>query len=599
MSLLFFNYKVHYKVLMLLLSMGISSACFSQNQESEEVIRQQRAIFIFNFAQQIIWPSIDEIDTFKIGVLGTDPTLSNINKMAQKRPIQGKKVEIIGLSSIYSIGNVDIIYVNKKYGFQIQSIINAIGDDSILLITEGYDYNTSMINMIATDGTYKYEINKTLIESANLKAAPTLEEYAVSSIDKWEELYKDAEKELFKVARENQEQKEIIEQQEEEIGDQKIEIDLKEEAIIEKNYSLKNLTIDRELKNIKLKEKLKIEKDLEKKINKQLEQLELQKVQIQTINEQIEEQQKFLEIQKADIKEKAKILEENTLVIAIQKRNTMILLALSSLLLIGIIWILMNYLRNKKLNNRLSEQHIAITKQSNQLESKNKELEQFAYIASHDLQEPLNTVSSFIDLIKLEYDDKFDEDGRQSLDFIKEASIRMKKLIDALLQYSRLGRDIDFEMVDCNTVLNNLEADLKTSIEESNTTISYTNLPTIQGNAIEIRLLFQNLISNGIKFRKPGVNPKITIDYKKTYDEEDDTSAFWEFSITDNGIGIPSKYKDRIFGIFQRLHSREDFKGAGIGLAHCKKIVEAHDGDIWLESKEGEGSTFFVSIPVA
>jgi len=588
MSPFSFKYKVHYKIL-LILFLSISSTCFSQNQKSEEVIRQQRAIFIFNFAQQVIWPSIDDIDEFRIGIFGSDPTLTNINRMAKKRPIQGKKVDVRRLTSLNSIGNVDIIYVNKKYGFQIQPIIDAIGDESILLITEGYGYSASMINMISLEGAYKYEINKRLLENSNFKITPTLEKYAVSSIEQWEELYKNAEEKLSKVAQENEEQKEIIEQQKE-------EIDLKEDVIVEKNYSIKSLAIDSELKNIELKEKLRIENELEKSIKKQIEQLKSQKDQIETSKLQIKEQLKILETQNEDINTKTKILEEKTLVIANQKRNTIVLLALLSLLLIGAIWIFMNYLRNKKLNNRLSEQHVAITKQSNQLESKNKELEQFAYIASHDLQEPLNTVSSFIDLLKLDYDDKFDDDGRESLGFIKEASIRMKKLIDALLQYSRLGRNIDFKTVNCNDLLSDLKADLKVVIEESKTTIHYTDLPTIQGNEIELRLLFQNLISNGIKFRRLGFNPKIVIDCKKVNDD-DNSSEYWEFSIADNGIGIPSEHKDRIFGIFQRLHSREDFKGSGIGLAHCKKIVEAHNGKIWLESNEGEGSTFFVSIP--
>jgi signal transduction histidine kinase len=181
--------------------------------------------------------------------------------------------------------------------------------------------------------------------------------------------------------------------------------------------------------------------------------------------------------------------------------------------------------------------------------------------------------------------------------FIKDASIRMKKLIDALLEYSRLGRSKDYDTVDCNTLIEELKKDLKVVLEKTGTKIKVKDLPVVKGSEIELRLLFQNLISNGIKFSPPDTIPEIDIACVENHDPEDASKGFWEFSVKDNGIGIPKEHQERIFAIFQRLHSRDKYEGTGIGLAHCKKIVEAHGGKIWLTSKEKSGSTFYFTIP--
>ncbi len=593
-----------YSILVILL-LCVSKVGISQNQD-DEVERLQRAIFIFNFAQQIIWPSIDDIDVFKIGIMGADPTVVSVHQMAQRRRIYDKSVEVKRINDLSDIEDVHIIFANKKYNFNSQDILKSIKGKQVLFITEGYDYNTSMINMIRVDETYKYEINKRLINRASLRITPSLEDYAISSIDKWEELYKSVEKKLTVVTQENQEQKEIIEKQQEAIGShleeivtQQKEINTKEETILEKDSSIQNLSIDSELKNIELKEKIEIEKRLGEDIRRKREELKTQEEKIKASNEQIKKQQEFLEIQNADILEKEAILEKNTRIILSQKRTNLMLLLLLLFLGLASLWIYRSHRKAQKLNKLLKTQHSAIEKQSEQLASKNKELEQFAYIASHDLQEPLNTVSSFIDLLEVEYKSKFDSDGKEILNFIKEGSVRMKKLIDALLQYSRLGRNQEFVKVNCRKIISDLKADLKLVIEENKVDIETHNLTDVQGNEIELRLLFQNLISNGIKFRHPDTKPKIVINCQKIDDiEMESSNGFWQFSVQDNGIGIPKEHQDRIFGIFQRLHTREEYQGSGIGLAHCEKIVKSHGGKIWLESEKDKGTTFYFTIPI-
>ena len=225
-----------------------------------------------------------------------------------------------------------------------------------------------------------------------------------------------------------------------------------------------------------------------------------------------------------------------------------------------------------------------------ELERKNKELEQFAYVASHDLQEPLQTTSGFVQLLRKQYHGRLDETADQYMDYIVQASGRMKILIKDLLDYSRIGRENEYRLVDCNMLLQEVLADLHNVIEENGVVIKIGQLPVLYNAfATELKSLFQNLLSNSIKFRKPDITPELTIDAVQI-------NGFWQFSVGDNGIGIEEKYLERIFVIFQRLHNRSMFEGSGIGLAHCKKIAELHGGKIWADSKPGKGSTFYFTI---
>lgn len=248
----------------------------------------------------------------------------------------------------------------------------------------------------------------------------------------------------------------------------------------------------------------------------------------------------------------------------------------------------------KKLENQIKEININLEKKVKQrtaeLETKNKELEQFAYVASHDLQEPLRTTSSFVGFLKEEYIGKLDENADSYLDYISQASERMQILIKDLLDYSRIGRKTEIQEVDCNRILSDVLADLSSAIEESNANILVSDeLPVVKGYATELKQLFQNLISNSIKFHSDNVPPVINISSKKV-------AGGWEFSFKDNGIGIEKKHHERIFIIFQRLHNRTEYEGSGIGLSHCKKIVELHGGKLRVDSELGKGSNFLFTI---
>jgi signal transduction histidine kinase/HAMP domain-containing protein len=225
------------------------------------------------------------------------------------------------------------------------------------------------------------------------------------------------------------------------------------------------------------------------------------------------------------------------------------------------------------------------------LERSNKELQQFAYVASHDLQEPLRAVASYTQLLKRRYKDKLDENANVFMQFAVDGAIRMQSLIDDLLMYSRIGgKEKLFEPTDFHLVLGQAITNLRVAIKENHANITDDDLPTVMADASHITQLFQNLIGNAIKFRSQET-PHIHLFAELKGNE-------WLFSVRDNGIGIDPQYKEKIFKIFQRLHSIDAYPGTGIGLAICERIVERHGGKIWVESEVGKGSTFYFTIPV-
>jgi signal transduction histidine kinase len=225
------------------------------------------------------------------------------------------------------------------------------------------------------------------------------------------------------------------------------------------------------------------------------------------------------------------------------------------------------------------------------LQRSNTELEQFAYVASHDLQEPLRKVASFCQLLQQRYGGQLDERADQYIGFAVDGARRMQDLINDLLAFSRVGRvERPHAPVDCNALLERARGDLAAAIEDSGAEVEAGPLPTVEGDASLLRLVFQNLIGNAIKFRGEAA-PRVRVDA-----ERDDGQ--WRFSVADNGIGIDPEYAERIFVIFQRLHPRTSFEGTGIGLAMCRKIVEYHGGRMWLDTThDGPGSRFCFTLP--
>ncbi len=241
--------------------------------------------------------------------------------------------------------------------------------------------------------------------------------------------------------------------------------------------------------------------------------------------------------------------------------------------------------------NDITELHEtnAIIEMNRTLEEKNRELNEFAYVASHDLQEPLNTISSFSGLLLKKYSDKLDEDGKRYLKYLKSSSTRSRNLIRDIIDYNRMGYGKKLSRIDCNLLLKNIILDLDSKIKKRNAHVEIKKLPIIMGYETELKILMQNLVINAIKYHDPSRQPKIVVSAQEADDK-------WQFEIRDNGIGIEEKYYDKIFALFRRLHTIEAYEGTGIGLSQCKKAAEMHKGTVWVDSTVGVGSTFYFTI---
>jgi light-regulated signal transduction histidine kinase (bacteriophytochrome) len=221
----------------------------------------------------------------------------------------------------------------------------------------------------------------------------------------------------------------------------------------------------------------------------------------------------------------------------------------------------------------------------------NAELEQFAYVASHDLQEPLRMVSSYVQLFERRYRDQVDEQADKYIRYAVEGAKRMQALIGGLLEYSRIGRQEEPPAtVDTGAALAQALMNLRSALEESRAKVTQDALPAVLGNGAQLTQVFQNLVSNALKFRRAEGAPSVHVSAAQQ-------DGVWRFTVRDNGIGIDPQYAERIFVIFQRLHTRAEYPGTGIGLSICKKVIERHGGRIWIESQVGEGTTFFFTLP--
>lgn len=236
------------------------------------------------------------------------------------------------------------------------------------------------------------------------------------------------------------------------------------------------------------------------------------------------------------------------------------------------------------------EKERQITQHQMELARSNEDLQQFASVASHDLQEPLRMVSSYTQLLQKRYAGKLDEDADQFIEYAVDGANRMKRLIRDLLEYSKVGKGSKtMAMIDSENVVREAMKNIQQLVDERHAQIRWKHLPNIRCDVTRLILVFQNILGNAIKFCEPSITPCITV-------HAETREVHWLFSIQDNGIGIQSDYTSRIFEVFQRLHTRESYGGTGIGLAICKRIVESHGGQIWVESMLGQGSTFFFTV---
>ncbi len=295
------------------------------------------------------------------------------------------------------------------------------------------------------------------------------------------------------------------------------------------------------------------------------------------------------------------ITKNNASLNMVVKRSMLIYLIMLSIGIIITIFVILKLDRSIVKQNEIEEDLKVFAGKLNQ---SNQELESFAHIASHDLQEPLRKVLAFGDLVKVGFGDKLGDEGKDYIDRMQSASHRMQDLINSLLMYSRVSTKAQpFEEVDLGKLTNEVVADLEIRLVETGGNVEIDSLPTISADPTQMRQLFQNIIGNALKFHKEGTVPIVKVSAKPVTAQEGERSAHaaedrFHIICEDNGIGFEEKYRERIFGVFQRLHGRGQYTGSGIGLSVCKKIVERHGGNIKADSTPGEGTKFIIDIPV-
>ena len=258
--------------------------------------------------------------------------------------------------------------------------------------------------------------------------------------------------------------------------------------------------------------------------------------------------------------------------------------------------------QNEMLASKVTERTQELTLYSDELSRSNRELEEFAFVASHDLQEPLRKIQAFSDRLETMFKDELGEKGIDYIARMKNAAQRMSNLINDLLEFSRVTtRGKDFVDTDLKKILDEIQSDLEIAIKESDAQVQVGEMPVIQADPSQMQQLFLNLISNAVKFRCPEIAPLVTIEHEHSieFSEDHNTELAWQIiTVKDNGIGFAPEYTDKIFVPFQRLHGRSKYKGTGIGLSVCRRIVERHGGTITAKSESGEGATFIIKLPV-
>ncbi len=573
-------------------------ASFSWGQE-ELIKRRQRAIFIYNFTQQLSWSNSEEFEEFTIGVMGDDPLVQELEKMrSEGRTVYGKPIKVVGFKSIREIENAQLVYAHKRYNFDINRILDKVRGKNTLVVCENYGFNESMINMIDIDDSFQFEINESKLSQEQFTVSPSLQRLAIDSEDRWQALYLESKKSLEEERETVAEQRERLIKQEALLQQQHNQIAAQLEQIDARNIEVERLRVEYEGLAEKNEEQQKLflenEQSLQQvsdSLDSQRQGLEQRKEEVDRLDRILLEQMNLLSEQEEEIDSQNQVLRQQRAALNYQRNFTILFVILTISTITAGVFIWRSYRIKKRSSEELEKKNKSIEAKSRKLEAQNEEMEQFAYVASHDLQEPLNTISSIVNLINV---DKLDDVGKNSFQFIGDSTERMRQLIRGLLEYSKLGQDVAFERVDCNKILENVQANLSKVIADTGTKLEANELPVVKGHEVKLSLLFQNLISNAIKFRKEDEQPLIRVRAEKY--KKGKKGSFWKFSISDNGIGIEDKHKNKVFAIFQRLHPKSKYEGTGIGLAHCKKIVDLHGGSIWVESELGKGSTFFFTI---
>jgi signal transduction histidine kinase len=581
-------------ILLVFVVLVVCSLLSTQELERTKLI----PAFIYNFAKNIEWQEESGFVEFNFVIVTKDMKLANEFKNIDLE-LRGKSINMLSTTNLENLKNAHLIFLAADQTLQYEQIFDAIEGKNTLLVSVNYsDQKIVMINLVDTDDSkLNFEINKANILNQGLKILPDMVLMGGSEIDV-AELYRESqqslrgmqkevdrlmlnemelEKQIAQRSAELEQQNIVIEKQFAAIDSQKIQIEWQKSI---SSKLIAGIALDKET------------------LEKQELILTQQKVELLKQNESIQsgeailnEQKYKIELQAENITNQMKTLEQQKNKLFSQKQTIFSLIIIIVLTLGLILTIYRSYLKNKKANKLISEQKAKLEVTLLQLKNANKELEAFAYSVSHDLRAPLRAINGFTRVLMEDYVDKLDEEGKRLGAIIEHNAKKMGQLIDDLLHFSRIVRsELHHSKIDMKNMVRAIYHEATNEAERKRISFSIADLPDAYGDPNMFRLVWMNLISNAVKFSSQLKEAVISVTSKN---EKGRTI----YCIKDNGAGFNMKYKDKLFGVFQRLHSENEFEGTGVGLAIVQRIISRHEGDVWAEGKVDKGSEFYFSLP--
>lgn len=626
----------------------ISTLCFITIclSAGAQQIQRQVAVsaYIYNFAKNIEWQNEESIKVFNFLIIGQDESIiQEMAKMSKLKKLKDKPIKVTYSKTLNDFDNVNLIFVLKGEEANIVNIFDKIEGKNILLVTDGYlDKRLIMINFYNSEkGNLLFEINKANIINQNLKIKQDMILLGGTEVDV-AALYQEGQQSLRSIQKHSDVLENNLSKLESNLKNLEKTVLLKNKEVIDGKDSLARLSIkiagqqnilDKQSKLLILREtemNLQINKmdEQQKLFDQQTKELKSQALDLKKGKETLQKQKQDISDQKNEIKIQSKILSDQGLTIHRQRNLLFLLIIIIVLVFILVFSIYSSYKGKKKLTQELEkrvqerthdlndlnyqlkmelterkkiEEEIKelnltlenrVAERTTQLVDINKELESFSYSISHDLRAPLRAIFGFSQILSHRHRESLNDEGKQYMDYIVEASIRMEQLINDLLNYSRLGRkSLDIRPVALGEIIGNVYLDFKQKMEEIGAEFKIDEAyPVIPGDESLFRQIFTNLIDNAINYRRTEIPLEIVIHCAKELNG-------YRISISDNGIGIPQEYWEKIFNIFQRLHSEDQYPGTGIGLATVKKAVSMLNGSIKVESIIGKGSIFIINLP--